>query len=174
MREKTFPILDRLVLIPVELTQVIKPTVLIALAFFVLGGLGGPGTFWSNAMDFGLFAVVALVCAVLAGAVLTPVLLPWVPGRAFSIKGCIIGIVVALVLAMYRSGGWEHWPVRLEMTAWFLVVPALAAYLAMNFTGASTYTSLSGVRREMRFALPSQIAAAVVGVALWLGSRFTY
>ena len=174
MRKKNFPILDRVVLIPVELVEAIKPAALIALFFFLLGGLGGPGTFWSNALDFGLFAVVALVSAVLAGAVMTPVLLPWLPGRAFSVKGCTIGIAVALVLVLFRSGGWHQWPGRLEMAAWLLIVPALTAYLAMNFTGASTYTSLSGVKKEMRFALPSEIAAAVVGVALWLGSRFTY
>jgi acetyl-CoA decarbonylase/synthase complex subunit gamma len=41
----------------------------------------------------------------------------------------------------------------------------------MNFTGASTYTSLSGVKKEMRIAVPLQIASVVIGVALWLGSR---
>ena len=34
----------------------------------------------------------------------------------------------------------------------------------MNFTGSSTFTSLSGVRREMRIAVPLQIAGAVVGL----------
>ena len=34
----------------------------------------------------------------------------------------------------------------------------------MNFTGCSTYTSLSGVKREMRWALPAQIAASVAGL----------
>ena len=45
MREKTFPILDRLVLIPVELVEAVKPAALIALVFLLLGGLGGPGAF---------------------------------------------------------------------------------------------------------------------------------
>jgi hypothetical protein len=49
-------------------------------------------------------------------------------------------------------------------------VQALASYLAMNFTGASTYTSLSGVRREMRRALPLQIGAGAVGLGLWVTS----
>jgi hypothetical protein len=48
----------------------------------------------------------------------------------------------------------------------------VAAYLGMNFTGASTYTSLSGVKKEMRWAVPFEIAGAVVGLGLWLGSRF--
>jgi len=45
---------------------------------------------------------------------------------------------------------------HLEIVAWFLLVPAIATYLAMNFTGASTYTSLSGVKKEMLFASPSK------------------
>jgi acetyl-CoA decarbonylase/synthase complex subunit gamma len=41
----------------------------------------------------------------------------------------------------------------------------------MNFTGASTYTSLSGVKKEMRVAVPLQVIAASAGILLWLGSR---
>jgi len=51
-------------------------------------------------------------------------------------------------------------------------MPAVASFLAMNFTGASTYTSLSGVRREMRVAVPLQIAGAAVGLMLWLVGCF--
>jgi acetyl-CoA decarbonylase/synthase complex subunit gamma len=48
--------------------------------------------------------------------------------------------------------------------------PAVAAFLAMNFTGASTYTSLSGVKKEMKVAVPLQIVAASVGLCVWIGS----
>jgi acetyl-CoA decarbonylase/synthase complex subunit gamma len=47
-----------------------------------------------------------------------------------------------------------NWAGILERLAWVLLVPSLTAFLAMNFTGASTYTSLSGVKKEMRWALP--------------------
>jgi len=40
---------------------------------------------------------------------------------------------------------------------------AISAYLAMNFTGASTYTSLSGVKKEIKRSLPWIIGAT----ALW-------
>ena len=60
----------------------------------------------------------------------------------------------------------------LNAAAWLLLGPAIASFVVMNFTGASTYTSLSGVLREMRIAVPLQITAAVVGVVLWLASRF--
>jgi acetyl-CoA decarbonylase/synthase complex subunit gamma len=44
--------------------------------------------------------------------------------------------------------------------------------MLMNFTGASTYTSLSGVLREMRFAVPAQVSAGLVGLVLWLTGLF--
>jgi hypothetical protein len=34
----------------------------------------------------------------------------------------------------------------------------------MGFTGSSTYTSLSGVLKEMRYAVPAVIASASIGV----------
>lgn len=171
MRLKTFGILERLVLIPVELVDAVKIAAVVLPIFFFLGGLGGPGTFWSNATTYGLFAVIALTAAIVAGAVVTPILLPWLPGRAFSAKGLIPGLVMAVIVLLLRIWGWGSAAGGLETVAWLLMVPAVAAYLAMNFTGASTYTSLSGVRKEMRVAVPAQIAAAAIGILLWLGSR---
>ena len=40
------------------------------------------------------------------------------------------------------------------------------SFLLMNFTGCSTFTSLSGVKREMK-AIPAQIAAGTMGLVLW-------
>lgn len=171
MRTMTFPLKDRAVLIPIELVEVIKPFSLLALTFLVLGGLGGPGNYWANLTNFGHFAVVALAAAVLAGAVLSPLLLPYLPGRAFSIKGFSIGIITAIFLLYVRGVNFSAWPDRIEALAWLFIIPAIASFLTMNFTGASTYTSISGVKKEMRFALPIQICAAIGGTLLWLTSR---
>ena len=103
---------------------------------------------------------------------LTPLLLPWLPGRAFSIKGFSLGILFAILLLAFRWDDWIMSTGRFEIMAWLLLIPAVSAYLAMNFTGASTYTSLSGVRREMRWALPLEMGAGMVGVVLWIGSHF--
>ena len=160
MRLITFPLKERAVLIPVELVEAIKPFLIIASVLFVLGGIGGPSGFWANALSHGLFAVLALLCAVIGGTVLNPLLLPYLPGRAFSIKGFSIGIVIALILLYLRDINLLAWPGRIEALAWVLIIPAVSGYLAMNFTGCSTYTSLSGVKREMRWALPLEIACA--------------
>lgn len=172
MRLMTFSIWDRTVLIPIELVGALKPSLIIMAIFFLLGGLGGTGGFWANALNHGLFAVYSLLAALFAGAVLTPLLLPWLPGRAFSLKGITMGIVMAMILFVVRFGDIITLQSRLEITAWFFIVPAVAAYIAMNFTGASTYTSLSGVKKEMKWAVPMEVGGVLVGLAFWLGSRF--
>lgn len=172
MRMKTFITRERAALIPVELVGAIKPGLLIMAGFFLLGGLGEPGPFWTNALHYGLFAVFCLLAALCAGGVLTPLLLPWLPGRAFSLKGLIMGLITSGILSVFRWDELATLQGRIEMAGWFFLVSAITAYMAMNFTGASTYTSLSGVKKEMRLAVPLQIAGAVVGLGLWLGSRF--
>jgi acetyl-CoA decarbonylase/synthase complex subunit gamma len=172
MRRKTFDLRERAVLIPVELVEALKYALIVLPLFFLLGGLGGPYDFWSNALNRGLFAVAVLLSGIVAGSVFTPLLLPWLPGRAFSTKGLTLGLATAAVLAVLHGGVEEGWADRLEMLGWFLLVPALTGYLAMNFTGASTYTSLSGVRKEMKWAVPLEICAGVLGLLLWMGARF--
>jgi CO dehydrogenase/acetyl-CoA synthase delta subunit len=174
MREKTFTVRERLVLIPVELVSALKWYLLILPAFFILGGMGASSGFWNNALNHGLFAVLNLLAALSAGAVLTPILLPWLPGRAFSQKGVIMGVIMAIAVSVF-STAYLHLKIEfLEILAWFFLTPAFSAYLAMNFTGASTFTSLSGVRKEMRWAVPIEIIGGVTGLILWFGSRFIF
>ena len=172
MRRKTFTMLERVVLIPVELVSAFKWSLLIIPVFFLLGGLGAPSGFWQGVLNDGLFAVLNLLGALLAGAVLTPILLPWLPGRAFSQKGLVMGLITTLFITLF---GVFYLNIRqdyMNILAWFFLTPALSAYLAMNFTGASTYTSLSGVRKEMRWAVPLEIVGGMAGLTLWVGSRF--
>ena len=170
MRSKTFTTWERFVLIPVELVDALKGAVIAAAAFLVLSGILGPSGLWDNALSYGAHAAQAILVAVFAGAILTPLFLPWLPGRAFSLKGLVPGLACAFLLILYQWHNPVTWPKVLEMIAWLLLVPALSTYLSMNFTGASTYTSLSGVKKEMRYALPSQIAVGVLGLGLWIYS----
>lgn len=172
MRRKTFHLKERIVLVPVELVSTLKWSLLILPLFFVAGGLGGAAGFLNGALTDGVSAVIGLVAAIAAGAVLTPMLLPWLPGRAFSLKGALMGIITAAVLGAWWTDGFTKAGNFTETAAWFVLIPAVSAYLAMNFTGASTYTSLSGVKKEMRWALPLEVAGAVAGVVLWLYALF--
>ena len=114
MRLKTFPLKERAVLIPIELVETIKPTLIIAPVLFLLAGIGGPAGFWANALRDGSFAVMAFVSAVVAGAVLNPLLLPYLPGRAFSTKGLWLGTAVAVAVLALRSTDLSVWAGRLE------------------------------------------------------------
>ena len=171
MRSKKFPLGERLALIPMELVPASKSVALIALAFASLSGLGASEGYWSGVAHAGGFAVGALAAAMIAGTVLFPVLLPYLPGRAFSLKALPLSLLTAGGVSAL-AGPWRGWSGGLEIGAWFLLIPALATYLAMNFTGSTTYTSLSGVRKEMRIAVPLQIMGASLGIVLWLSARW--
>lgn len=172
MRFKTFSIRERIALIPIELVAAMKAGVIIIALLFLLIFFGRSGEGLTHTLNRGLFSALAILTGILAGAVLTPALLPWLPGRAFSIKGSVMGLIAAVILLASRFGRLSTWADWFEVMAWLLLIPALSAFLAMNFTGSSTFTSLSGVKKEMRWAVPFQIGAGVVGLILWLGSQF--
>jgi hypothetical protein len=172
MRVKTFTTWERAVLIPIELVSALKVAFIVILVLFILSGILGSESFWTNILHHGLFALPAILSAVMAGAVLTPLLLPWLPGRPFSLKGLPLGLLGVLALFVFRWGGFSPGAGGLDMLAWLFLVPAATTYLSMNFTGASTYTSLSGVKKEMRWALPLQVGAGVVGLTFWFSSIF--
>ena len=171
MRRVAFDLRDRAVLIPVELVMGMKTALLLAAVVLLLGGLGLDGYSLARVRGIGLPGAGLLLGTFLAATVLGPTLLPWLPGRAFSIKGAALGGVLVAALAALAGNAlapvtWFH------LAAWALVVPALSSFVVMNFTGASTFTSLSGVLREMKIAIPVQIAAAGIGAALWIAGLF--
>lgn len=170
MRTKDFGFMERLALVPMEVIPAAKAALVVAAALFVLSFFVS-GLSASRALDWTLIALVALGASILAGAVLTPLLLPWLPGRAFSTKGLCLGLLFALaVLLLSRT---VHHLTTAGTLALLVSIPAMTAYLAMNFTGASTFTSLSGVRKEMRFALPLEIGGTAAGLALWITAALT-
>jgi hypothetical protein len=61
---------------------------------------------------------------------------------------------------------------RLESLTLLLITAAVSSYAAMNFTGATPYTSPSGVEKEMRQGIPIQIIAVVAAVIAWVAAPF--
>ena len=173
MRRVGFPLRSRMAVVPVELVLSAKYALFIAACFVLVSGLGRDGYSAARVKAAGLSSAALFLVGWLAGGALVPALLPWLPGRSFSAKGAWTGLAAVLAIGAYAwaspnivAGDW------LSVAAWLLMIPAVASFLGMNFTGASTYTSLSGVQREMRIAVPIQITAASVGVVLWLVGRF--
>lgn len=142
MRQVLYNLSDRVVLIPVEFVSVFLPMLIVAIAGFFFGG-------WATAG--------AIVASVLAGVVLFPILLPWLPTHAFSSKGLILGMVVALPFALailYGDPDRALWLRGIQALGFVLAFPAVTSFLALNFTGATTFTSRTGVRREIFRYIP--------------------
>ena len=168
MRTVTFDLRERLVLAPAEIKVLGDRRMLLAFAGAIaVSGVDGDGFSLRRGLRRGLPIVGATGLAMLAGGGLTPALLPWLPGRSFSLKGATAGAVAATGLVAACHG-------RLSPAAKLALlagVPTAASYAAMNFTGSSPITSPSGVELEMRRALPLQTAGAVLAVGAWCASR---
>lgn len=166
MRRVTFTLAQRAVLVPVELVLLWKSLAYCVAAGFLVSGFG-PGVFSvSAAWARGMSVLAATLAGVLAGTVGVPLLLPWLAGKAFSIKGAVLGLPVGVAVAVMSGvslmGG-------AGLALW---VTALSSYLGMNFTGSTPYTSPSGVEFEMRRAIPFQAVAVLSAVVLWIVSAF--
>lgn len=172
MRRVRFPFMDRVALIPMELLPMAKWAGLFAAALFVLSGIG-PEMFSAERMLSSGPANAAVFLGIyIASTALGPALLPWLPGRAFSAKGAWLGAAIFACLLALSALIPEFISGIPKAAAWALIVTAVSSHMVMNFTGSSTYTSLSGVKREMKYAVPLQLAGVVAGLGLWVGGLF--
>ena len=164
MRKVEFTLRDRLVLTPIELVGTIKPLAIIGVILVVLSFFG---------LDILSFAkLYPYIGAVVLGCVAVPALLPWIPGKAFSWKGWLAGAIWVAGVGVINSLYFPQLVTWRPMAAYFLTVPAISSFLALNFTGASTYTSLSGVEKEMRIALPAIACSFVLGIVVAAAGLF--
>jgi hypothetical protein len=95
--------------------------------------------------------------AILAGVVIFPILLPWIPTPNFSTKGFILGGMAAFPFALTVVFGTQDqalWQRAGWALVYMLAMPAVTAFLTLNFTGATNFTSRSGVSREIFAYIP--------------------
>jgi len=158
MRRVRFSFRDRILLVPVEIAGAVQNKYFLAgVALWLAGMIAG----LAEAPLIGL----ASAGAILAGAALTPALLSWIPGRMFAMKGGILGLLWAAAICVLRGFPPVGVTGLAAAAAYLLLLPSLSAFLAMNFTGSSTFTSLSGVVAEMKIAVPVMLAAGGLGLA---------
>lgn len=161
MSRVTFTLKERLAVVPVELVtawRAIAGAVAFCAAINAFAGGAFRRKFISDA--------VTAVGGMLAGLVAVPALLPYIPGRAFSLKGLIAGASWLL-----GAGGWFGFG-RREWIANFLAVAPLSSFFALNFTGATTYTSQSGVTYEIKKTLGAMKYSFILGIVLKIVSKF--
>ncbi len=150
MRELTFSLYERLVLVPVEIVHALKTIV-----------WGGAALFLATALmsgdSAGVTVLLAFLGAVLTGLAIAPIRLPWLPGRSFALKGAMAGI--AWCALYYHLAGGDGWGLPVTIAA-FLALPSISAFYTLNFTGCTNFTSRSGVKKEMRVSIP------IMGISL--------
>jgi hypothetical protein len=148
MRRVRFPLKDRVVLIPVELVYVLFP--------WLLGAI--------------LLRSAALITAILSGAVLFPILMPWLPTPNFSSKGWVLGGITALpfVIQAFLTPASNLWLQIGGALSLATLLPPVTAFLALNFTGSTPFPSRTGVRREIFRYIPAMAWSFGVGILLWI------
>lgn len=161
MRRVTFDWKERIVLSPLEVTGSIKLAIPILIVLAVLDLARHRSLSWHIAGGFAPF-----LAAIFAGGVLVPLLLPWLPSRAFAVKGAVAGAACTAAALVALPGG------AVEMAGAALLGTAIASYMGMMFTGATTFTNLAGARLEVRRALPLILVSAVIGAVLRVVAAF--
>lgn len=164
MRTVGFNLSDRLAVVPVEVVHWSKWL----LALFVTCALAAA----LGAGDYGLAGLgksaERLFIAFLGGVLLGPVLFPWLPGRAFSVKGTFAGILALVAMALSGLLPARNLASILQSGGWILITLGMASFLMLAYTGSSPYTSLSGTRIETRIGFALQSVAVILGLALLL------
>jgi len=160
MREVRFRLPDRMAVAPVELMQA-WPLLLAILAGSLLSGL--PFSAGYGARFFSFF--IPLVGGVLVAVFGFPALLPYLPFKAFALKGTVLGLSWGVGLAAASGAS------AVSGAGVVLLVTPIMAYIAMNFTGSSTFTSQPGAAREVRRGIVPMAASLVLGIGLSVVTR---
>jgi len=141
MRQVRFSFYDRLLLVPTEVVNGLKYLGFAMAVFFLLSGLSKNGYSVEILLNTGYYSTINLSLAYLAGNVIGPLLLPWLPGRRFSSKGLFPGLAMFVFAFLIKLAGKGIFGI----IGWILLFSSISSFILMNFTGSSTYTSLSGV-----------------------------
>lgn len=165
MRVVRFPLMDRLAVVPVEMVGSVGKAAAVAGLFGAVAIFRTGDWSWAGLSTEGLTAAGMVLLGYLFVSVMVPAALPWLPGRAFSVKGACAGGLVWLILWVSRL-----YTEPTAASAWLLLFVTMGAFMGLNFTGASTYTSLSGVKKETRIAVPVMVVGLMVSLGLWFWS----
>jgi len=164
MRRVNFGWYDRLKLIPNDIIYNLRYLLSMLIVISVLSGINTNGYSIQQALRNIIPIAKIIAAGYIAGIVFTPLLLPYIPTQNFSFKGLIMGIIVSVLLLVNNSLGINI----IEGLAGIFFISSISSFLAMNFTGASTYTSLAGVKKEMKIAVPVQIIFAALALILFV------
>ncbi len=160
MRRVTFNLRERLILIPAEITHTILP---ILVLMILLNLISSP------------IAALAVLAIAVANLFIFPILLPWIPTPNFSTKGFLMGSIIAIpffLLVFFNNPLAEWWKRVGWALPYLLILPSFIAFVALNTSGATTYVSTSGVKREIFAYFPTMFWMFCSGIILGVIFRF--
>ncbi|MBF0565238.1 MAG: acetyl-CoA synthase subunit gamma [Nitrospirae bacterium] len=165
MRTVNFTFIDRLILTPMEIIPAIKKYFIFSLFILVFFGLGPTGIIFNNAIHRGLPFLLLGAASIIAGALLSPILLPYVPFRSFAAKGWVVGLVVVHG-CVHLISQLVHMD-KFLLAASYVFFPMASSFFTLQFTGSTTFTGLSGVKKELKYAIIFYVVmSAITLVAL--------
>lgn len=162
MRKLDFPIRDRMVLIPVEVKAILLPALTAIVIAYLIGRV-----------PYALAALMVFLC----GTTFFPILLPWLPTKDFSTKGAFLGFVAAIPFALsvlFQHSDWNWYRQIGQIIGFFLAMSSSIAFISLNFTGCSTFTSRTGVQKEIFAYIPPMAFIFGTGLILLLVFAFVH
>lgn len=163
MKQVNFTLKDRVVLTPMEFIPGLK----YALPFFPLilvFNIFLYGNF-INSLFLTFINYIPLFIALIIGTALVPIFLPYIPFRAFALKGLTLSGIWSFVFYNYFYIFLIPDSTIVKI-AFMLFIAFISSYTALQFTGSSTYTSLSGTTKETIYSIIFGVLCSLIGIIL--------
>lgn len=171
MRTVKFGLIDRLAVTPLELVHSAKPIAIICVLLFILNLIQPQTAVFTAALAKSFLNLLIYIGGIVIGCVITPMLLPWIPFRPLAVKGFLLGVLWALLIIAYPASFGLGTADLASMSGHILAMLVITSYLALNFTGSTTYTSFSGVRKEVKLAAFPMLASMTAAILLIVAGK---
>lgn len=165
MRKVRFALKDRLAVIPVEFKYVPKLLPVLFILLFVYNLINPAGIIFAETLYQTAYNLIPYLVAFVLGTVGIAALLPYLPFRSFALKSLFLGFIWAAIVSI-NSSVFFFPDSSLTAAANILLLSSITTFFGLNFTGSTTYTSLSGVQKETLYTVPAVAIASLIGIGL--------
>ncbi len=170
MRTKTFNIGERFAVSITHFVQAVSLTFLISILLTVLDFLLRPEINTALFRNFYVNSELSF-SSLLTGSIIAGIMLPILPGKAFALKGFFISLIFSAVTYTLKSN-FNSAEIDMVLISKLIFLSCWIIFQVLNLTGSSTYTSLSGVRKEMKYTIPLLIIATGIGFIFYITGGF--
>ena len=160
-RTVTFGLWKRMEITGIEFVSAAEIVAVISLIAVLAASFTKNGFNFISGISNASYFIGALLVAVLCSTIIPAALMPFLPGRMFSVKGAVTGFAGSLIFVLLARG-----MTPLAQASIVVLSTTLSSFVFMNYTGTTTFTSLTGVRREIEISVPVMMLGAIAGAGL--------